>query len=272
MIRPEFVDDAIEETPEGSLVGHYGPFLLKSAFQPILDISDTSRTIIGYEGLIRPHLDCAIVSPTVFFPAIDEEDRFFIEWLCRALHLRNFNLFRRPGQQVFINLDPGSYIDLARSIREVSIMIERMATVGLTPADMVCEIVESRAASNHVLWRLARCFQEAGVTIAIDDFGAQWSDDRRIAAIHPDIVKLDRTWFKAHLGDASLENKARAVIDRFAGRGIRVVAEGIETERELDFARACEIPMAQGFYLGRPRLSDSWPWPARASRDELAFG
>ena len=88
MKRPEKVDDAISKGSAGIYTGHYGPYVLRSAYQPIFSIEHECVNLLGVEALIRPELNSNSISPADFFPCVDEEDKFFIEWMCRALHMR----------------------------------------------------------------------------------------------------------------------------------------------------------------------------------------
>lgn len=88
--------------------------------------------------------------------------------------------------------------------------------------------------------------------IAIDDFGTGISNFDAIEAAKPDIVKIDRTLLKDIDLDKIRQTQLKEMIDTFHKRGMRVVAEGIETEAEFDTMKKLGADLFQGYYLGMP--------------------
>ena len=88
--------------------------------------------------------------------------------------------------------------------------------------------------------------------IAIDDFGTGISNFDAIEAAKPDIVKIDRTLLKDIDLDKIRQTQLKEMIDTFHKRGMRVVAEGIETETEFDTMKKLGADLFQGYYLGMP--------------------
>lgn len=88
--------------------------------------------------------------------------------------------------------------------------------------------------------------------IAIDDFGTGISNFDAIEAAKPDIVKIDRTLLKDIDLDKIRQTQLKEMIDTFHERGMRVVAEGIETEAEFDTMKIIGADLFQGYYLGMP--------------------
>ena len=137
MERPQFVDDAIVQEPSGVFTGIYGPFVLKSAYQPIVSIHWDGFQQIGFEGLIRPSLDGQAIPPLTFFNQVDAQDQFFIEWMCRALHLKNAHTLKQADLCLFINLDPSKYNNAAQAMDQIDLMLEKMAPMSLTTNNIV---------------------------------------------------------------------------------------------------------------------------------------
>jgi EAL domain-containing protein (putative c-di-GMP-specific phosphodiesterase class I) len=107
--------------------------------------------------------------------------------------------------------------------------------------------------TDRVHHRLAR-LREIGVKIAIDDFGTGYSSLSYLRRLPIDILKIDRS-FVSELGTSSLQ-QARSLVRSIVGLGhdlcLTVVAEGIETQNELDDVRAARCDLGQGFFLGEP--------------------
>src|SRR5688572_6219618 len=96
----------ILQEPDGSAVGHWGPYSLRSAFQPIYTFDRSQLKLWSVEGLIRPFRNGAPKSPHAFFAAIPDVDRLHVETLARDLHIRNAASSFGPSVTLFINFDP----------------------------------------------------------------------------------------------------------------------------------------------------------------------
>ncbi|MFT6658365.1 EAL domain-containing protein [Maritalea sp.] len=249
--RPRFVDDALFYH-DGWRTGRYGPYQLNSVYQPIFCTSDLSGAPCGFEGLLRVKHESKIISPMDFFPRVPQEDKFFIEWMCRAIHISNFHLVRQPGQLLFVNLDPATYADVEQAEYEVKFMVMRMEQLGVDPQNFVCEVIEERTQDDRVFANIIACFKSFGIKVAVDDFGVKYSDRDRIERLSPDIVKLDGVWFKSMLQTARGKQQLMKTINGFSDNEIRVIVEGIETKEQLDFVIDVGRCGVQGYFLGRP--------------------
>jgi hypothetical protein len=97
--------------------------------------------------------------------------------------------------------------------------------------------------------------REAGATVAVDDAGAGYASMRHVVALEPQFVKLDRSLVSGAHADPR-KAAAIAAIGAFAGElDAWVVAEGIETAAELDAVVSMQLPLAQGYLLGRPNAT-----------------
>ncbi|MCZ4271638.1 EAL domain-containing protein [Maritalea porphyrae] len=249
--RPRFVDDALFYHDEWR-TGRYGQFQLNSAFQPIYCVSDLNGPPCGHEGLVRIFTQGDLFSPLDFFAIVPPEDRFFIEWMCRAIHISNFHLVKQPGQLLFVNLDPATYVDVKQAEYEVGFMVERMRELGVNPAEFVCEVIEEQTQDDQVFADVIDCFKSYGIKVAVDDFGVRFSDQKRVARLRPDVVKIDGAWFRELLGTAKGKQQLISTIHGFGDNDIRVIVEGVETQAQLDFVSEVGDCGVQGFLLGRP--------------------
>lgn len=250
--RPRYVDDALFYH-DGWRTGRYGPFQLNSVYQPIFCTSDTYGTPCGFEGLLRVKHEGKIISPLDFFPLVPQEDKFFIEWMCRAIHISNFHLVRQPGQLLFVNLDPTTFTDVAQAEYEIGFMVKRMEELGVNPQDFVCEVIEEKSQDDQVFANIIECFKSFGIKVAVDDYGVRFSDRNRIEKLSPDIVKLDGSWFKSMLETQRGKQQLKRTINGFGESDIMVIVEGVETKEQLDFVEAIGGCGVQGYLLGRPQ-------------------
>ncbi len=248
--------------------GIYGNYCLRSAYQPIFRWDGTLLVPFAVEALAAPSIGGKPVQPLHFFEAVPQEDKFFVETLCRMLHLRNHDNIGAEGLELFFNFDPLIHCDRETSLREIHFMANELAEIGLDPRRLVCEVTEARAFDDDVLAALMDEMRTHGIRIAIDDFGTGYSTVERFALIKPDFVKIDGAWFRGLQGQARTARLFPPVVAAFHQLGAKVLVEGIETAGELYAALDAGADYLQGFFLGQPALAgtriDQTQKPTRA--------
>lgn len=235
--------------------GLWGPFTLKSAFQPIFAFHDGRLEVVAFEGLIRPFRDGQGVSPASFFNAIPAADRLHVETLTRTLHLLNAGTFLDPATKLFVNFDPSVFCD--RQVAETALREMRLTLheAAIELRRVVCEVTEQKSTSQQALADFVAALRDHGFGIAVDDYGAQESDMERVSALKPDIVKFDARWIMRLMETRPGFALLSVMVAEFASRGITVVFEGIEQGWQLELAEAAGAHMVQGFALARPELA-----------------
>jgi diguanylate cyclase (GGDEF)-like protein/PAS domain S-box-containing protein len=219
-------------------------------FQPAFDLATGHP--IGAEALARwQHPERGLVPPARFIPLA--EDTGLIEPLghwCLATALETARLWspRDEDLTVWVNVAVRQLrrAGFARSVEWL------LSTTGTSPHHLGVEITESAFAADAstVLAEVA-ALSELGVQIAIDDFGTGYSSLARLAELPVDLLKIDRSFVAAldtERGAATVD----AIIGLGRALGVRVIAEGIETEAQLAALRAAGCGWASGFLLGRP--------------------
>ena len=122
---------------------------------------------------------------------------------------------------------------------------------------LVIELTEHKIVKNYVLLnKILHPLREKGLRIAIDDAGAGYASFRHILLTHPDFIKLDRSLISEIClnSDPFLLTEALVTFARKSGETI--IAEGVETENELNVLKTLGVESLQGFYLGRPAPLD----------------
>jgi len=127
---------------------------------------------------------------------------------------------------------------------------------GIDPSQLVFEVVESHAiADRGHLVAILDHYRSLGWRVALDDVGAGWSSLSLLAAVRPDVVKLDKALVQ-ELPDEAARTVVAAVTDLAHRLGAVVVAEGVETERLAEEVTALGVDLGQGWLFGRPVRPD----------------
>ena len=128
-----------------------------------------------------------------------------------------------------------------------------LSRTGLSPEHLTLEITESalmKDAASALL--VLQALKEIGVLLAIDDFGTGYSSLSYLQRFPLDILKVDRMFVEELGMRTGGDEIVAAVIQLAHALGLQVVAEGVETEQQLDVLRSLECDFAQGFLFSRP--------------------
>jgi diguanylate cyclase (GGDEF)-like protein len=245
-----------------------GEFLLH--YQPLIDLP--SGAVTGFEALLRwKHPRRGLVSPAEFIPVAEHLDLIgpIGAWvLARATG--DAALF--PGSpRISVNVSPLQF----RRPGLVEAAAEALARSGLPPDRLELEITESvllddDATTRETLHRL----RALGIRIAIDDFGTGYSSLRTLRGFPFDKIKIDRSFTR----DLGISPDARSIVSAIVGLGralgMRITAEGVETEEQLACLLAEGCSEAQGYLFSRPRPAEEIPMLLRtlAQRREARGG
>ncbi len=235
LVKPPSVEDAIDR---GQIFVH---------LQPVLELS-TGR-VYGYEALARCKV-AQIASPLHLFAAAQEQHA--ITKLGRELRRQSVDAVK--GATLFLNVHPWELDDQD--------IVEDEDPIAKHTGKLVIEIPEG---SPLLRYRFSdtnlKTLRERGHTIALDDFGAGYSNIAYIAQLQPEFVKLDRELIAGVTNGSPQATLLHSLNDLCRAQGAVVVAEGIETQEELDVVIGSGIELAQGYFLGRPSMTGAAIWP-----------
>jgi EAL domain-containing protein (putative c-di-GMP-specific phosphodiesterase class I) len=234
-------------------------------FQPIFRALD--GRVRGVEALVRwQDPEHGLVMPADFVPLAEETGLIerLGEWVLDAA-CAQAAAWRVQGLELVTGINVS-----ARELRRpgwTRHVLERLDAHGVPPEALLVELTETTAMRGHGrIEDQLRDLRDAGVSTAIDDFGTGWSSLHRLRRLPVGTLKLDRSFLTGVPEGAEASAVVRAILDLGAALGKLVVAEGVETQRQLDFLVGQGCPLVQGFLLGRPapaealRLSESRPW------------
>jgi diguanylate cyclase (GGDEF)-like protein/PAS domain S-box-containing protein len=229
-----------------------GEFIVE--FQPVISLANGETE--GFEALIRwQRPQRGQVEPSLFIPIAEEIGIIepIGEWVLREASRQVACL---PGTPfVAVNLSPFQF----RSRGIVKTIMSAIASAGLPASRLVLEITETVLLRDDRLTRDAlHHLRQLGAKIALDDFGAGHSSLHYLQKFQFDTFKIDRSFISTFEKDRAASAVVRAVINMGRDLGVSVIAEGVETKRQLEGLKALGCQSAQGFFLGEPRAIDDW--------------
>ena len=125
---------------DGAATAVWGPFVLKSAFQPIFAFEADKLSVAAFEGLPRPFRDGEPWPPLTFLDSIPMAERLLVEKLAHTLHLLNAASCLPTDAAIFINFDPSVLIDHAVAETAIHDIRLTLADTGIDPHRVVCEV------------------------------------------------------------------------------------------------------------------------------------
>ncbi|HEU4912767.1 MAG TPA: EAL domain-containing protein [Actinomycetes bacterium] len=222
-------------------------------FQPIVHLP--SRTVVGAEALVRwQHPTRGLVGPAAFIPHAEETgliDRIGHMVLATAAsQVQEWH--RMTGTDdlyVSVNLSPRQLVDpvLVATVRQI------LDTTGLPPSALVLELTETALVEPSVdaIAVLAEV-RQLGVRVALDDFGTGHSSLTRLDRCPLDIVKVDKSFVHRLAEDARGAATFQAVLQLAHALELDVIAEGVETDDQLNKLELFGCNYAQGYLLAPP--------------------
>lgn len=221
---------------------------LAAVFQPIVDLG--SGTVIAYEGLIRGPRGTDLETPAALFAqAAREGATIALEHAAAITCLDAFAALGCDGK-LFLNFSAGAILALAREREHARMLLERAQ---IAAERIVIELTEQNASTDLAQVAPAvASLRDAGIQFALDDYGTANASMNLWLRLHPDVVKIDR-FFIHDIALDPLKFEAVRAMQHFAhASGAKLIAEGIEHERDLIVVRDMGICCVQGFLLGRP--------------------
>lgn len=217
-----------------------------TVYQPIMNISD--GRIAGFEALTRFH-HARHLSP----------DRWFSQAIEIGLQAPFEHIVLQQAIKGLDALPAGTYLSLNISPETILCGTLDRALEGVSLDRIMLEVTEHASVENYQdIADLLRPFRDSGMRLAVDDAGAGYASFRHILKLQPDIIKLDRSLIERIDEDVGARALTAAVVRFCEETCCTVVAEGVETESELEVLRGLKVGNAQGYLIGRPDALEQW--------------
>ena len=222
-------------------------------YQPIVSLA--SGKIIGFEALSRWQRPEGMVSPVDFIPVADETglilpiNKALLLEACTQLRSWQSQFDCNPPLTMSMNITPKQFAlpDLAEGIGKM------LKQTGVAPDTINLEIMETIAMgdADRALSVLSE-LKALGVRLSIDDFGTGYSSLSRLPRFPVDALKIDRVFISNMSTNHESHEIVRLIVMLAHSVGLKVVAEGTETEEQITELKRLKCEMAQGFLYSPP--------------------
>ncbi|MDG1113349.1 MAG: EAL domain-containing protein [Pseudomonadales bacterium] len=217
-------------------------------FQPIVDLK--TLKIISFEALVRwPLSDDVFIPPDDFIPLAEKSGLvlllgdLMLETVCQQL--KAFNSKAIDGFSIAVNISSEQFTEAL--VDRLDYLISKY---DLLPQQIGLEITESvamKAIDSNL--KLLEIFRERGHKISVDDFGTGYSSLAYLKRFPLDTIKIDRAFIQELARDTDDFIIAKAIIDLGHSLGLKIVAEGIETQAQMKLLQELGCDLGQGFYF-----------------------
>ena len=224
-------------------------------FQPRIALG--SGQCHGAEALLRwNHPELGAISPAEFIPLAEQTALInpLTEWVIEHTLAQN-RRFLDAGHTLCVSIN-ASPINLSEA-GFVESLLKRCQAAGLAPHHVELEFTEGALATNstRAIAQLTS-LRQAGIAVALDDFGSGYSNLSYIAQIPADVLKIDQSFVRPLKGPGDDDFLLRHIVSIAQGLGFRVCAEGIETAHAYSTLRELGCEEGQGFFMARPMSAD----------------
>jgi diguanylate cyclase (GGDEF)-like protein/PAS domain S-box-containing protein len=226
-------------------------------YQPQIKIS--TGEVTGIETLLRwHHPRLGAITPSKFLPLAEKTDLILTigKWVLNNA-CQQALIWQKDGLKpipISVNLSNSEFAQ-PNLVASVARILEK---TGLDPQWLELEITEKTLRQNlHSARQIFQDFQNLGVRIALDDFGTGYSALGYLQQFSFRTLKLDQTFIRDLRGSSQEKAIISAALALGTGFNFRIVAEGVETQQQIDFLHSLGCEEAQGYHYSRPLIAEA---------------
>ncbi len=226
------------------------------AFQPIVD--PFARRVTAFEALIRTPNGG---SPTDYFSAFGGEAVYHADIQAKRHAFRHAKALGIGEHSLTVNLLPMSLVTVPNA---VEFLLAEIEANGLIPEQIIIEVTEDEIISRADDFTLqVRKLKAAGISLALDDFGAGFAGLALLSRFQPDKIKIDREIIRDVHKSGPKQAIVHAILKCCSSLEIAVIAEGVEQAEEWMWLEAAGVSQFQGYLFAKPMMNGfpaiSWP-------------
>lgn len=249
------IQEFIFKSDDGFYYAKFNDFLFNGVYQPIYD---KKLKIIGFEGLVRIKKENGdqVFIEEYFRNMKTDIDTLLTNFLiCTKIHLQNFSIFYNPSDLIFINVHPIVFNYLVKSPSAIQKLLKRLDDLAIPCSNLVYEITEDYNPNTIETSLGIAILSEYGIKTALDDFGSSFCDMERVKNNNTEFIKIDRSIIQNKRNHKVLINDLLAYRDN---ADVFILAEGIETDKQLNDSMKLGFDFFQGYYLSMPLTANRW--------------
>ncbi len=217
-----------------------------SYFQPI--INNKTKTIEKYESLVRLIDEEGNVLSPYKFLSVAKKGTYYNKVTQRVLE-NSFKMLKSVSTELSINL---STLDIEKEETREHIF-KLLEEYKIDRHRLIFELLEDESAKDfRSIKKFIKKVKSLGVSIAIDDFGAGYSNFERLLEFEPDILKIDGSLIKNIINDKYSKNVVETIVTFAKKQQILTVAEYVESKEIFDYLNSIGVDYSQGYYFGKP--------------------
>lgn len=223
-------------------------------YQPIISL--TTHEIVSLEALIRwQHPQRGLISPQEFIPVAEETGlilaigQWVLEEACQQLWQWHQTLTEIPPLSISVNLSRKQFSQASLGHQIQSILSE----TGVSARHLKLEITETMIMENEVMVsELISQLRALGLQLQIDDFGTGYSSLSFLHNFPLDTLKIDRSFIEGLVTDTEKSEIVRTMITLAHNLGMTAIAEGVETQAQLQWLQQHHCDCVQGYLMSKP--------------------
>lgn len=222
-------------------------YKIVSYFQPI--INNKTQKVEKYESLVRLVDEAGNVLSPYFFLDISKKGNYYNKITHRVLE-NSFKILDHISTKISINL---SSLDIEKESTRNK-LYELLDQYEKDASRIVFELLEDEDVKDFaVIKKFIKKVKSLGVMIAIDDFGAGYSNFERLLEFEPDILKIDGSLIKNIVNDTYSKNVVETIVSFAKKQKIITIAEFVENEEIFNILNKLGVDYSQGYYFGEPK-------------------
>ncbi len=223
-------------------------------YQPIVTLAE--RRIVAFEALLRwQHPTKGVLSPSSFLAVVEDSGMlsalswWVLEEACRQAHTWR-NLFP-DGEALGVCVNVSA--NMFREVQAVQRVKDIVQQSGIEPGDLSLEITERDCMDHGDAIKVAlRSLREHGIKLHMDDFGTGYSSLSYLQRCTYDSLKIDRSFVQTIHSETHSVSVVKTIVGLGRMLNMNVVAEGVESQDQLDTLLSLDCPEAQGYWFSEP--------------------
>jgi EAL domain-containing protein (putative c-di-GMP-specific phosphodiesterase class I) len=217
------------------------------AFQPIVDMA--ARKVWGYEALVRGTNG---EGAGWVLGQVTSDNRYRFDQACRVKAITGAGeLFKEPHLRLSINFMPNAVYEPAACIRTSLAAAEK---VGFARERIMFEFTEEERLDVAHIGRIIAEYKRLGFMVALDDFGSGYNGLGMLADFRADLIKIDMQLLRGIDQSTARQAIVAGILGIARALDIQVLAEGVETDKELAVLMAAGITLFQGYLFAKPMI------------------